>query len=138
MSMFDESFVTEDCDEREEDGACPIEPDVLFIDALRDRAYWLVGLLALQSMSGFILARNEALLQTHPVIIYFLTMLVGGGGTAGNQASVRGKFTLNSSLAVVLTKFDEVAFFLLLCLLNLLIYSQCYHSKSYVVLHWEI
>ncbi len=73
------------------DGSCPIEPDISFKDALKDRAYWLVGLLALQSMSGFILARNEELLQTHPVIVYFLTMLVGAGGNAGNQAAVRGK-----------------------------------------------
>jgi hypothetical protein len=29
-------------------------------------------------------------LYLHPVIIYFLTMLVGAGGNAGNQASVRG------------------------------------------------
>jgi len=43
----------------------------------------------MQSMSGFILARNEALLQAHPIIVYFLTMLVGAGGNAGNQASVR-------------------------------------------------
>lgn len=59
-------------------------------EALRDRAYWLCGLLAMQSCSGFILARNELLLESHPVIIYFLTMLVGAGGNAGNQASVRG------------------------------------------------
>lgn len=72
-----------------EDGACPIEPDVSFTDALQDRAYWLVGLLTLQSMSGLILAKNEALLQTHPFIVYFLTMLVGAGGNAGNQAAVR-------------------------------------------------
>lgn len=66
-----------------------MEPDVTFKDALKSRAYWLVGLLALQSCSGFILSQNEALLQEHPVIIYFLTMLVGAGGNAGNQASVR-------------------------------------------------
>jgi hypothetical protein len=78
------------CDELDDD-TCPIEPTLSFLDALRDRAYWLVGLLALQSCSGFILSRNEALLESHPVIIYFLTMLVGAGGNAGNQASVRGK-----------------------------------------------
>ena len=44
----------------------------------------------MQSLSGFILAKNEALLENHPVIIFFLTMLVGAGGNAGNQASVRG------------------------------------------------
>jgi hypothetical protein len=49
-----------------------------------------VGLLVLQSMSSFILARNEKLLQEHVIIVRFLTMLVGAGGNAGNQASVRG------------------------------------------------
>ena len=60
-----------------------------FFGQVSDRAGWLVGLLVLQSMSSFILARNEALLQKHLVIIRFLTMLVGAGGNAGNQASVR-------------------------------------------------
>lgn len=53
------------CDELQ-DGACPLEPTVGFGEALRDRAYWLVGLLVLQSLSGFILSRNEALLENHP------------------------------------------------------------------------
>lgn len=60
-----------------------------FWSSVSDRAGWLVGLLILQSMSSFILARNEALLQKHLVIVRFLTMLVGAGGNAGNQASVR-------------------------------------------------
>jgi hypothetical protein len=59
---------------------------------VQDRAGWLVGLLILQSMSSFILARNERLLQEHVIIVRYLTMLVGAGGNAGNQASVRGKF----------------------------------------------
>ena len=105
-------------------GECPVEPAISFGEALRDRAYWLVGLLLMQSFSGIILSRNEALLADHPVIIFFLTMLgkswtappvekytfllllisrrfcvfafpsyvVGVGGNAGNQASVRGTF----------------------------------------------
>lgn len=73
---------------------CPVEPTISFGEALRDRAYWLVGLLLMQSFSGIILSRNEALLADHPVIIFFLTMLVGAGGNAGNQASVRGKWEL--------------------------------------------
>lgn len=77
------------CDELDGQGTCPIEPRVSFRSALKDRALWLVGLLAFQSCSGFILSRNEALLDQHPTIIYFLTMLVGAGGNAGNQASVR-------------------------------------------------
>lgn len=59
-----------------------------FFVAIQDRAGWLVGLLVLQSMSSFIISRNEKLLQKHLVIVRFLTMLVGAGGNAGNQASV--------------------------------------------------
>jgi hypothetical protein len=55
------------CDQLNDDDVCPIEPTVSFGEALRDRAYWLVGLLVLQSCSGIILARNEALLANHPV-----------------------------------------------------------------------
>mmetsp|Transcript_14309 Transcript_14309/g.22054 ORF Transcript_14309/g.22054 Transcript_14309/m.22054 type:complete len:345 (-) Transcript_14309:21-1055(-) len=55
---------------------------------LRERALWLVGLLVMQSFSGFILGNHEDLLRSHPAIIYFLTMLVGAGGNAGNQATV--------------------------------------------------
>jgi len=59
------------CDELEDD-ACPVEPFVSFGEALRDRAYWLVGLLVLQSGSGIILAHNEALLANHPVSTFRL------------------------------------------------------------------
>jgi hypothetical protein len=66
-----------------------------FWESLKDRGGWLVGLLVLQSMSSFIISRNEKLLQEHIVIVQFLTMLVGAGGNAGNQASVRGMVLLH-------------------------------------------
>jgi hypothetical protein len=70
MMMMDGEMAMDDssmwCDELEDD-ACPVEPMISFGEALRDRAYWLVGLLILQSGSGLILARNEALLANHPV-----------------------------------------------------------------------
>lgn len=59
-----------------------------FCRSVADRAGWLVGLLVFQSLSSFILARHESLLKRHTVIVQFLTMLVGAGGNAGNQASV--------------------------------------------------
>jgi len=76
--------------ENDEDRLSVVEPSLSFLDAVKDRGSWLVGLLVLQSCSGFILSHNEDLLAHHPTIIYFLTMLVGAGGNAGNQASVRG------------------------------------------------
>jgi len=67
------------------------DSEMSFCASVKDRASWLVGLLVLQSLSSFIISRNEDLLQEHLVIVQFLTMLVGAGGNAGNQASVRGK-----------------------------------------------
>jgi len=60
-----------------------------FKSLLIDRSSWLVGLLVLQSLSSFILRKHEKLLIEHTSILQFLTMLVGAGGNAGNQASVR-------------------------------------------------
>ena len=60
-----------------------------FYSSVFDRGKWLVGLLLCQSFSTILLAKNEHRLKAHPAIIYFLTMLVGAGGNAGNQASVR-------------------------------------------------
>jgi len=57
--------------------------------SLGTRASWLLGLLICQSFSSLVLADNEALLLEHPTVIFFMTMLVGAGGNAGNQAAVR-------------------------------------------------
>jgi Mg/Co/Ni transporter MgtE len=70
-------------------GMCPLEPKISFASSVFERGGWLVGLLIFQSFSSYILSANESLLQSHPSIIFFLTMLVGAGGNAGNQASVR-------------------------------------------------
>ena len=60
-----------------------------FVDQLKERASWLIGLLVLQSCSSFIIQNNQRFLQKHMTIVQFLTMLVGAGGNAGNQAAVR-------------------------------------------------
>jgi len=74
-----------------EDDECVVNiEDESFVKSIADRAGWLVGLLILQSCSSFILSSNQGLLQSHIVLVQFLTMLVGAGGNAGNQASVRG------------------------------------------------
>ena len=46
----------------------------------------MVGLLAAQSASSLVLETNEAVIQRHPVIVFFLTMLVGAGGNAGDAS----------------------------------------------------
>jgi hypothetical protein len=91
MEDEDEStaFLLAETSRMTEDDDDVVLPDS-FWAMVQDRAGWLVGLLILQSMSSFILARNERLLQEHVIIVRFLTMLVGAGGNAGNQASGRG------------------------------------------------
>eukprot|EP00917_Polyrhabdina_sp_WS-2016_P024769 GHVP01053504.1.p1 GENE.GHVP01053504.1~~GHVP01053504.1.p1 ORF type:complete len:233 (+),score=20.93 GHVP01053504.1:35-733(+) len=58
------------------------------LDKFWHRAGWLVGLLVAQSLSSFILQFFESLIQHHPVIVYFLTTLLGSGGNAGSQSTV--------------------------------------------------
>ena len=65
-----ECAIDDDDDDESEGHGCPVEPSVTFGEALRDRAVWLVGLLIFQSVSGIILANNEALLERHPVSKY--------------------------------------------------------------------
>jgi cation transporter-like permease len=60
-----------------------------FWASVYDRCSWLVMLLIFQSFSSIILVAYEGLLAAHSDIIFFLTMLVGAGGNAGNQAAVR-------------------------------------------------
>ena len=128
----------EECDEYN-DGVCPIEPDLSFKAAFKDRAYWLVGLLALQSMSGLILARNEVLLQTHPVIIYFLTMLVGAGGNAGNQAAVRGERIMSLNFMTWYNYEFEIVFIMIENATCIIIWAHlvvCLYEFNYLYDHF--
>jgi Mg/Co/Ni transporter MgtE len=52
------------------------------------RAGWLVILLAFQSCSSFILQHFDVLIRKHPVVVFFLTMLVGAGGNVGGQSTL--------------------------------------------------
>ena len=59
-----------------------------FYFLLLKRLPWLLGLLLLQSFSASILHRYDAYLSTHAVFTFFVPMIVGTGGNAGNQCSV--------------------------------------------------
>lgn len=62
--------------------------DGVGLDCFWHRAACLVLLLMCQSTSSVILEHFDALIQSHPVVIYFLTMLVGAGGNVGGQSVV--------------------------------------------------
>lgn len=55
----------------------------------RSRLSWLTALLVCQSLSSVVLEAYTDTVTAHPTVVFFLTMLVGAGGNAGNQASVR-------------------------------------------------
>jgi Mg/Co/Ni transporter MgtE len=57
-------------------------------ETLRSRGTLLVCLLLVQSLSGAVLGAFETLVQDHIIIALSLTMLVGAGGNASNQAAV--------------------------------------------------
>lgn len=63
---------------------------------IRQRLPWLIGLLLLQSFSSLILSSYGTLINQYAIITFFLTMLVGTGGNAGNQSAtlvIRGLAT---------------------------------------------
>jgi magnesium transporter len=67
-----------------------------FWNLVWQRIPWLTGLLLLQSFSSFILSSYSLMLSKYTIIAYFLTMLVGTGGNAGNQSAtivIRGLTT---------------------------------------------
>ena len=55
---------------------------------IKSRGIALVTLMVLQSASASILDRYSDLLREHVFLSLYLTMLVGAGGNAGNQATV--------------------------------------------------
>lgn len=58
------------------------------LSRFKHRFGWLVGLLMAQSLSSFILKGFERLIVERPIVILFLTMLIGAGGNAGSQSTV--------------------------------------------------
>ncbi len=46
---------------------------------------WLVSLMLVQSISGWVVERYERLIEKHVILAAFLTMLVGGGGNSSGQ-----------------------------------------------------
>jgi magnesium transporter len=80
-------------------GITPVEHNYFETSMLRfvwQRGVWLVPLLLLQSVSGFIMQGYQAVVERCFIISMFLTMLMGTGGNAGNQSSalvIRGLAT---------------------------------------------
>jgi magnesium transporter len=76
------------------------------------RSSWLVPLLVFQSVSGIILEQYQGLLEQNTILVFFITMLIGTGGNAGNQSSslvvrglVTGEINKNNFLSVIAKEF---------------------------------
>lgn len=67
---------------------CSTANEVETLSRFWHRFCWLVTLLLLQSLSTFILRHFGNLLVKHPVVVLFLTMLIGSGGNVGSQSAV--------------------------------------------------
>ena len=77
-----------------------------------ERGKWLVPLLLFQSVSGQIMSRFDAMLSEHVIIAFFLTMLIGTGGNAGNQSATlvirglaTGEINRNQGMLVLMREF---------------------------------
>jgi magnesium transporter len=59
--------------------------ELSFFSIVWKRFPWLLSLMLVQSISGWVVERFSALVQKHVVLASFLTMLVGGGGNSSGQ-----------------------------------------------------
>lgn len=67
-----------------------------FWQLIRQRSFWLITLLILQSLSSFVLSSYSKLIAENAILVLFLNMLIGTGGNAGNQSGalvIRGLST---------------------------------------------
>lgn len=90
-------------------GSLPLHPES-FLETPTRRIVWrrlrvLVMLLLLQSLSQVVLQAFEGLIAANIAVPLFLTMLVGAGGNAGNQAAVTAITGLTSG---ELTRWDAM------------------------------
>lgn len=80
-------------------GITPVEHSYFqtpFWKLIWQRSPWLIGLLLLQSISSLIMHSYQTFLDRNIVLSFFLTMLIGTGGNAGNQSGalvIRGLTT---------------------------------------------
>ncbi len=80
-------------------GLVPVEQSYFhtsFWTLIRQRSVWLVSLLVMQSLSSYIMYTYSGVLESHLILSFFLTMLIGTGGNAGNQSAtlvIRGLTT---------------------------------------------
>ena len=65
-----------------------VEAEWGVVDTVRARLPLLMGLMVFQSLSSFILSGYATFIKQHVIVTLYLTMLVGAGGNAGNQAAV--------------------------------------------------
>lgn len=64
------------------------DEEVESLHLFKHRVGWLVGLLLVQSLSAFVLSSFGRIMLDHPSMFFYLTMLVGAGGSAGAQSAV--------------------------------------------------
>ena len=60
------------------------------------RSVWLISLMLFQSVSSMIMGTYDTMIRNHAIVSFFLTMLIGTGGNAGNQSAtlvIRGLIT---------------------------------------------
>ena len=74
----------EPCDAKEND-AVHSYFDAPIVALVCRRFPWLVSLMLIQSISGWVVERFEKLIEKHVILAAFLTMLVGGGGNSSGQ-----------------------------------------------------
>ncbi len=107
-------------------GLTPVEHSYFqtsFKSMFLQRSIWLGSLLLLQSLSGIILSKYQALIHSHLFLSFFYTMLIGTGGNAGNQSATlvirglaTGEISRKNASRVIIREFGMSIFIALMLL----------------------
>lgn len=54
---------------------------------VRRRAGWLIGLVAVNIFTGWVIASHESVIAASLALVFFLPLLIGSGGNAGSQSA---------------------------------------------------
>ncbi len=102
------------------------------------RSMWLVPLLLFQSISSMVLSHYEKLIQQYAILAFFISMLIGTGGNAGNQSGAimirglaTGEITRKNGFLVLFRELQ--ASFIIATILAIISFGRVYTTQQNIL-----
>lgn len=109
--------------------------DNKFFDIFKNRIFWLIVLLVMQTITGMVLKRFSSVLDQVVALSFYIPLLIGTGGNAGTQSStlvIRGMATGDIEIKDVwkLLRREILLAIIMGILLAILTYARVFYQES--------